>query len=200
MYFWIPHKLCIERGIFGLFFSVSSSSSAYQKWFGRISIPLSHTNLRTTTTASGSSYERVIYTAMLSATLESFRCRVPWQMAKILYSSVITSSSPIPGSSRIFHWNSHKHTKTAEKLHVRSFSEDAGPGPLAKSDDYSLLLVLGKVQKGDKVLSFIQQPSLASGTPSEMVRLPINNGCKDSPLQPLPLQLTQMCPGKFVNL
>lgn len=199
MYFWIPHKLCIERGIFGLFFSVSSSSSAYQKWFGRISIPLSHTNLRTTTTASGSSYERVIYTAMLSATLESFRWRVPWQMAKILYSSVITSSSPIPGSSRIFHRNSHKHTKTTENSTFVRFRRMLGLDPLQSQTATRCFLYWERSRKETKYYHLFSSP-VASGTPSEMVCLPINNGCKDSPLQPLPIQFTQMCPGKSVNL
>lgn len=192
-----PTQTLYRRGIFGLFFSVSSSSSAYQKWFGRISISLSHKNLRTTTTASGSSYERVIYTAMLSATLESFRCRVPWQMAKILYSSVITSSSPIPGSSRIFHRNSHKHTKTTEKLHVRR--RMLGLDPLQSQTATPCFLYWERSRKETKYYHLFSSP-VASGTPSEMVCLPINNGCKDSPLQLLPLQLTQMCPGKSVNL
>lgn len=92
----------------------------------------------------------VIYTAMLSVTLESFRwCPDRW----LKYCTQALSFPPLPRQHRIFHQNclTQTHANCGKTSHRRRML----PGP----PETTTPSLTWERSRGDKVLSFIQQPS-----------------------------------------
>lgn len=152
MYFWIPHKLCIERCIWPLllgFVVVVGVSEMVRSNFHTVD-PF-HTNLRTYTQAR----IWLVRTWFIPRCYRrhsnpSDSCPDRW----LKYCTQALSFPPLPRQHGIFHRNCLTHTNCGKTPHRR---RRMLPGP-PKSDTTTPSL-LWERSRGDKVLSFIQQPS-----------------------------------------